>query len=176
MNAQWVRFAQEIGIETCLTFDPKLLTPEQRIRGLCGEDKCGNYGHHHMCPPRIGSSEEAKSRIGMYQNGILLQYSKPLDVKNDREGLKQSKLDFHEKVLQLEGLLRSDGIEHPWGMIGGSCELCGVCRVDEPCPYPERTRTSLTALGIDVIALLAKCGLDSEFHPDRITWTGCVLL
>ncbi len=175
MKAEWIQFAQEHGIKTCLAFDSRLLTPEQSIRDFCVENKCGNYGTHHMCPPRIGSLEEVKSRLGMYQKGILLQYSKPLDVKNDREGLRQSKLEFHEKLLKIEELLRSDGIEHPWGMIGGSCDLCNICRVDEPCPYPERARTSLEALGIDVIALLEGANLDSKFHSDKITWTGCVL-
>jgi predicted metal-binding protein len=175
MNAQWIHFAQEVGIETCLAFDPRLLMPEQRIRDYCSENKCGNYGTRHMCPPRIGSLEETKSRLGTYQEGILLQYSKPLDVKNDRVRLRQSKLDFHEKLLKIEEFLRSDGIEHPWGMIGGSCALCDVCRVDEPCPYPEKARTSLEALGIDVMVLLEGANLDNKFHPDKITWTGCVL-
>jgi len=47
--------------------------------------------------------------------------------------------------------------------------------MDEPCTYPDRARMSLEAIGIDVIKLLDKFGLDSEFHPDRITWTGCIL-
>ena len=101
----------------------------------------------------------------------------PLDVENDREALMETKLDFHDKVLRFEEHLRIQGVEHAWGMVGGSCDLCEVCqaRIDEPCWYPEKARTSLAALGIDVIALLDKYGLDSAFHPDKVTWTGCVL-
>jgi predicted metal-binding protein len=172
-----LKFATQLGIETCLEFNPELLVPEKRIRELCLEDKCGNYGKHYMCPPHIGSLEELEARLKKFQRGILLQYSKSLDVRNDNEGLKQSKLDFHNKILRLEELLRNGGINDVWGMIGGSCELCEICRAkrSEPCPYPSEARTSLTSLAIDVLALLDKFGLDNKFHPGKITWTGGIL-
>ena len=31
------------------------------------------------------------------------------------------------------------------------------------------------AAGLDVLSLLDKLGLDNNFYPDRITWTGCIL-
>ncbi|MGB3129188.1 MAG: DUF2284 domain-containing protein, partial [Dehalococcoidia bacterium] len=64
-----------------------------------------------------------------------------------------------------------------WGMIGGSCALCEVCRVkfDEACPFPDEARTSLESIAVDVLALLDIFDLDNEFCPDRITWTGCIL-
>jgi predicted metal-binding protein len=172
-----LKFARQLGIETCLEFGPELLVPEKRIRKLCLEDKCGNYGKHYTCPPHVGSLGEIKARLKKFQRGVLLQYSKSLDVKNDKEGLKQSKLDFHNRILQLEEFLRNEGISDVWGMIGGSCELCEVCKakLSEPCPYPEKARTSLTSLAIDILAFLDKFGLDNKFHPDKITWTGCIL-
>lgn len=173
-----VKFARQCGIETCLEFDPRLLVPEQRIRELCFENRCGNYGNNYMCPPHIGSLEEVRARLKKFQRGVLLQFSKPLDVARDREGVKQTKLDFHDKVLRLEESLRNDSVRDVWGMIGGNCALCQVCKAvtGEPCPHPDRARTSLEALGIDVVGLLDRFGLDSKFRPDRITWTGCILI
>ena len=169
--------ARALGIGPCVEFSPRLLVPEQRIRELCFEDKCGNYRNHYMCPPYVGSVEEIAARFEKYQRGILLQYSQPLDVRNDRQGLRQTKTDLHHKVLQLEDFLRREGVDDVWGMMGGSCSLCEVCKAatDEPCPYPDRARTSLESLGIDVLALLARHGLDHAFRADRITWTGCIL-
>jgi len=169
--------AGQLGIETCLEFKAGLLVPEQRIRDFCVENKCGNYCNHFMCPPRVGSLEEIETRLEPFQRGILLQYSKLLDVRNDNEGLKQTKVDFHCKILRLEELLRSEGINNLWGMIGGTCELCEVCgaRLDEPCPYPDKARTSMESIAIDVLGFLDKFGLDNKFCPDRITWTGCIL-
>lgn len=172
-----LRFASQLGIESCLEFSPELLVPKKTIRDLCLENKCGNYSKNYMCPPYIGSLGEIKARLRKSQRGILLQYSKPLDVRNDNEGLKQSKLDFHNKILQLEEFLRNEGIKDVWGMIGGSCELCEVCKakLGEPCPYPDKARMSLTTLAIDILAFLDNFGLDNKFHPDKITWTGCIL-
>lgn len=64
-----------------------------------------------------------------------------------------------------------------WGLIGGTCSLCDVCkaRSNEPCPYPNCARMSLEAIAVDVTSLLDKFGLDNSFRADRITWTGCIL-
>ena len=171
-------FARQLGIETCLEFDLDVLVPEERIRAFCLENKCGNYGHNYMCPPYVGSVEEIRIKLKKFKRGVLLQYAKSLDIRGDREGVRQTKVDFHHKILQIEEFLRKEGINQVWGMIGGSCELCDVCKakIGEPCPYPDKARTSLEAIAIDVLALLDKFGLDSKFHADKITWTGCVLL
>ena len=170
-------FARQLGIAPSVELNPRLLTPEQRIRELCFEGKCGNYRNHYMCPPYVGSVEEIAARLKKYGRGILLQYSQPLDVRNDREGLRQTKTDLHHKVLQVEDFLRTKGVDDVWGMMGGSCALCDVCqaRLAEPCPYPDKARTSMESVAIDVLTLLDGLGLDNRFHPDRITWTGCVL-
>lgn len=170
--------ARQLGIEACLEFDPEVLVPEEKIRAFCYENKCGSYQGNYMCPPYTGSVEEIETKLRNYKSGALLQYSKSLDVRGDREGVRQTKLDFHNKILQIEELLRERGINQVWGMIGGSCEFCDACkaRTGEPCPFPNKARTSLEALAIDVVALLDRFGLDSRFHQDRITWTGCILL
>ncbi len=130
-----------------------------------------------MCPPYVGSLGEIKAQLKKFHRCILLQYSKILDVRSDNKGLKQSKIDFHNKILRLEEFLRNKGVKHAWGMIGGSCELCKVCKakLGEPCLYPDKARMSLESIAIDVMALLDKFGLDSKFHSDKITWTGCIL-
>jgi len=173
------QLAGEVGIQVCVQFSPELLVPEQRIRDLCHENRCGSYGAHYMCPPYVGPIEEIQARLSGFHLGLLLQYSQPLDVRNDLEGVRRTKVDFQGKVLVLEELLRACGAEDAWGLIGGSCGLCEPsCKAatGEPCPYPAEARPSLESLAIDVLALLARFGLDAEFHPDRITWTGCLLI
>ena len=169
--------AIQLGIGVCVELDPRELVPEERIREYCYENKCGNYGNHYMCPPHVGAVEDIRRRLARYRRGVLLQYSQPLDVRNDWQGLLRTKTDFQRKVLRLEEFLRNEGHTEAWGMMGGSCTLCDACKAKtgEPCPYPGEARASLESLAIDVLALLAKRGLDNEFRPDRITWTGCVL-
>ncbi|MDD5397521.1 MAG: DUF2284 domain-containing protein [Dehalococcoidia bacterium] len=170
-------FANQLGLETCLEFRAEILTPEERIRAFCLENKCGNYGANYMCPPHVGSLQQIRDKLKKYQRGVLLRYSKPLDVRGDREGVLQTRVDFHNKIIQVEEFLTGMGIHQVWGMIGGSCGLCDVCGAKEgsPCPYPDKARPSLEAIAVDVLALLDKLGLDSGFHADRITWTGCII-
>jgi predicted metal-binding protein len=160
-----------------MEFTPELLVPEQRIRELCFENKCGNYRNNYMCPPHVGSVEEAKARLKPFRRGMLLQFSRSLDVKDDYDGVMQTKMDFHNKILQLEEFSRDQGVQGVWGMMGGNCELCRPCKAElgEPCSYPDKARMSLESIAIDVLSLLDRLGLDNKFHPDKITWTGCVL-
>jgi predicted metal-binding protein len=168
---------QSLGFTSWEEFNASILRPVQRIRDLCIENRCGNYKVHYMCPPHSGTLIRATQRLGTFKHGILLQYSKPFDVEHDKEGLKRTKREFHEILLQLESCLNNKNIKRTWTLIGGSCELCEPCYAvfGEPCPYPEKARTSLVALGIDVIAVLDRLGMDSKFHNDKITWTGCIL-
>lgn len=172
-----IKIAQSIGFQKCVTFADEILQPEERIRGFCKQNKCGNFGNHYMCPPNIGSLSEIRQRLKQYRRGVLLQYGHIMDVRNDLEALKQSKLDFHQMVLRLEDRLRETGFVDLWGMIGGECVLCEPCLAltHQPCPFPDRARTSLESLAIDVMSLLSRFGLESAFRPDKITWTGCVL-
>ncbi len=169
--------ARQLGIETCREISPDILIPEERIRAYCSENKCGNYGNNYTCPPYAGSLEEIRAKLKGFEKGWLLQYTRDIDVKGDREGVIRTRTDFHHKILRLEELLKERGVNRVWGMIGGNCGLCDTCRAqsNEPCLYPDRARMSLEAIGVDVLGLLDSSGLDSRFHTDRITWTGCIL-
>jgi predicted metal-binding protein len=170
--------AARLEFDLCLEFAPTLLVPEQRIRDYCVENRCGSYNVNHMCPPRIGSLHDIAARLDRFGQGVLLQCSRPLDVADDWEGVTRTKLEFHRLILRLERRLKKRGVTPVWGLMGGNCELCRICTVVEgkPCRHPERARTSLEAIGVDVVGLLERLGLDGRFHPDRITWTGCILI
>ncbi len=169
--------ASHLGIGIYLEFSPEFLVPEERIRSLCCENKCDNYGKNYTCPPYVGSLEEIRTKLRNFQRGLLFQYSKEIDVRGNREGVIQTKIDFHNKILRMEELLSERGTNNVWGMIGGNCGLCDICKAksNEPCLYPDKARMSLEAIAIDVLGLLNKLGLDCDFHTDKITWTGCIL-
>lgn len=177
MQDKLQHYTRKLGLHNCIQFNTGLLNPEERIRDYCRQDKCGSYNKNHMCPPLVGSLEETRALLSNYHTGILFQYSESLDVSNDKNGLRRTKKEFHKKVLKLEKFLNKHAETDVLGIIGGNCELCKECGAlsDEPCRHPRKARPSLESLGIDVIALLEKLGLDNKFHKDRITWTGCIL-
>ncbi|MDY1591458.1 MAG: DUF2284 domain-containing protein [Methanofastidiosum sp.] len=175
--AQLESLSKEIGLKEFIEFDPSLLIPEERIRGYCYQDLCGNYGKHYMCPPFIGTVEEIKSRLGGYNKAILVRYTEEFDATRDKMKVKRSKIDFHKKILELENFLSQKGIES-WGLVGGSCSFCIECKAitNRSCKHPHKARPSLESLGIDVQKLLDNFGLDNKFYPDKIVWTGCILI
>ena len=116
-----------LGFSSCAEFDAGLLVPEQRIRDLCINNRCGNYNTHYMCPPYSGPLSQIKAQLRVHKRGIILQYSKPLDIEHDKAGLKRTKREFHEMILQLDSCLVYKGIKQIWALIGGSFELCETC-------------------------------------------------
>ena len=171
------KYAKKLGIQVYREFDPAKLVPEERIRAYCEENKCGSYGRNYTCPPHAGTLDEMKDRLKQFRRGILLQYYKDVDIKNNLKEALRSKNEFHAKVLNTEKFMNKQGITRTWGLIGGNCGICDTCRINDnkPCRHPDKARMSLEAIGIDVVGLLDNLGLDSEFRGDRITWTGCVL-
>jgi len=169
--------SEKIGFRDFIEFNPCLLIPEERIREYCYENLCGHYGKHYMCPPIIGSIEEIKSRLGDYNKAILVRYKEEFDVTRDKMKVKRSKIDFHKRILELENFLNQTGID-AWGLVGGSCSFCIECKAisNKPCKHPHKARPSLESLGIDVQKLLDNFGLDNNFYPDKIVWTGCILI
>jgi len=170
-------FARRSGIEVCVEFSADILVPEERIRGYCRENRCGNYGNNYMCPPHNAQLTEINIKLRRYERGLLLQYVKEFDVAKDRGAALRSQLDFHKKLLSIEEFVRREENSEVWGLIGGSCQLCPKCEAGtgRPCAFPGEARMSLEAIGVNVIGLLDRLGLDSKFHKDKITWTGCIL-
>jgi predicted metal-binding protein len=131
-----------------------------------------------MCPPNTGTIEEIERKFKSFTAGVLIQYKRCMDVRNDPRGVRESKLTLHRIILETETYLREEmGFRNVMGMVGGDCALCDRCAGyrGEACPKPEKARPSLEALAVDVVALLRGLKLDTAFHSDRITWTGMVL-
>ncbi len=160
-----------------MQFNPAILHPEERIRNYCRQNICGSFNSNYMCPPFIGPLEEIKIQLLKYQTGFMVQYSKPIDVTHDLKGIEKTKKEFHEIILKLEKYVIQYKVTNVKGLIGGNCQLCKKCNAtrNKPCRHPDEARSSLESLGIDVIDLLKKLRLESEFRKNQITWTGCIL-
>jgi predicted metal-binding protein len=172
-------YIKVLGATHCQFIPSRFLIPEERIRGYCYQNKCGSYNKHLTCPPHTGTISEIKQKLNTFKTGILIQYSENINIEKDKEGLKRTKLKLHHMILETERYLKEKmGFENIWGMIGGHCDLCDECAGyrGDLCEHPDKARVSMEALAIDVVGMLGKLNLDAEFHPDKITWTGVVLV
>jgi len=173
--------AQALGIPVCVPLDPAELVEDAQVRAYCAADRCGSYGKHPMCPPALDGRPDIHSKVAGARTGLLLQTWEALDVRHDPEGVLRTKRTFHRQLLKLEARVAELGRDHaalaaPYALIASTCALCSPCTGLTDCTFPDLARPSLEALGFDVMALLRARGLDTGFHPDRITWTAALLL
>ena len=171
------RIKTKFNLKNLIEINPKILKPKKQIRELCFENKCDNFKQNYMCPPAIGSIDELTKKISFFNKGFLFQFEEFFDAKNLGK-LIESKLKFHDKVLSIEKTIKTEiKPKTVWGFIAGNCELCKPCKIvlNKPCPHKEKARTSLEAIGIDVLLLLKNFSIDNNFYKDKVIWTGAVL-
>lgn len=162
--------SKPINIDT-LKFDPK-------IKALCKENKCGQYGKNYMCPPYIEDSSTFKHRLGNYEKAIIIVLKKQIQDSNDHEEFYKHADVLHDKMLGIERKAKNCGYINALALIGGHCRLCQPCKAyhASPCPFPKKARTSMEAVGIHVIDSCKAIGLDINFRKDQVIWIGLLMI
>lgn len=91
--------------------------------------------------------EETRANLDSYNRAILFRIEAP-SVKE--RGKKM--VAYLDALVKLEGELFKDGYYKAFVMLAGPCVLCKECGIVEgiPCRFPEKTRPSMEACGIDV--------------------------
>lgn len=175
--AELIELAETIGFSHAAPVNMEALIPRKEIRDMCRADRCNNYNKSWSCPPSpvCGSTENAARKMQQYQSGILLQYTGQMEDAFDlviiRAAEKRQKQMFDIFVRQI----RLTGIK-PFPMGSGGCTRCFQCTwPDRPCRYPKKLYPSMEAYGLWVSDVCLKSGLQYNYGPNTITYTGCVL-
>jgi predicted metal-binding protein len=156
---------------------------DERVRLKCQIPICETYGKNLMCPPFMPSVAEFRAALARYDRALILQLKVPLRKKpkgKTREIFDPARV-LHELVNMGERLCFEAGFRFATGLIGGCCRLCKECVAVEMegfCRHPFRARTSMEAMGIDVIATAEKADIPLSGFPitEQVTWTGLILL
>jgi predicted metal-binding protein len=89
-------------------------------------------------------------------------------------------LRLHDIIYKLEKKAFSLGFPFAAGLIGGSCKLCQECPGEKDsnakCIQREKARPSMEAMGIDVLSTCKNAGIEVEFSPEKVIWSGMILL
>jgi predicted metal-binding protein len=153
---------------------------DERVRFQCGHSGCREYGRRLMCPPYNPGVEEFRRVLSGYFMAMLLQVEGSITGENWEPETDALALKLHDAVYRLEKKAFSLGFPFAAGFIGGPCKLCGECPgVRNPqtgCISREKARPSMEGMGIDVIATCKNAGMDIEFSPGKVVWTGMLLL
>ena len=172
---QWIRRARELGFDTAVVFDPRILEVRADVRSMCAADKCGAYGKNWTCPPAVGSLEECRERIGQHRTGILLQtvgrMTKPIDSRCYRETERRHNENLHALTEEVRKV-------HPNALSlgAGGCRVCRRCAYPEACRFPEKAMSSMEAYCIFVTQVCWDAGTAYHHGEQTITYTACILI
>lgn len=158
---------------------PNELVITDEVRDACIKNKCGQYGNNFMCPPYVGEVEDFLNKSKEYERGFLVLVKDEIDNPSDMDEFYKSATYLHEIMLDIEDKGKELGFKKATALIGGNCKLCKPCNAKlgkKECLHPKQARTSLEAVGIDVIATCKSQEIFIEFKNDEVTWVGLLLL
>ena len=165
------------GMTVCeYTFVPPAEVPfSAEVRAACAENLCGQYGTCHTCPPGCGEWDVLAAKYRAYRGAFLYTtLHKPKGACDFSEMLRSG--NDHRRVDDaLIDALHYAGFRDFVLSGAGSCPVCEKCTYpDAPCRFPDKARSAMEALGIDVVALAADKGITYDHGKGTVTYFSIV--
>ena len=145
-----LRIAKEVGIENSAFMDAKDLVFEFEFRKYCEMNQCGNFGKNYGCPPDCGTPAEMKDKVKKRHNAKIRIFINELEAKG------------------IKGM----------AIMAGPCSACSPCAKvsGEPCGFPEKRASCLSAYGINVAELCKTCGLSWDHGKHKVGFFGIYMM
>lgn len=148
---------------------PEDIPVNPEFRRFCEENRCGKYNANYSCPPDCGSVEELRQKILAEDKVVIFTTHWDIEDYADRDGIETAKKGHNAAALRFMDQLRSHGYE---GFAAGynGCPLCNPCKriLNEPCAFPDKRISCMSAYCIDVATLAKKCGLEFAWNPGEL--------
>lgn len=161
-------------------FSAALLPTEQipvdpKFRVYCEENRCGRYNANYSCPPDCGTPEEMHQRILSEPYALIVASQWEIDGYGDKAGIQHAKEHHNAGVRRLLDAMRRAGFQ---GFAVGynGCQLCSPCKrvSHEPCPFPEKRISCMSAYCVNVTELSKKCGLEFDWADTQLHLFGMI--
>ena len=158
--------ALEMGFANAALMDTAELVFIPAFRPLCEENLCGKYGVNYACPPDCGTVEEMRQKVLRWRRALVMQTMWDIEDPLTNEEIKPAKAQHNRMTRQLIDRAGAPGL-----MIGASgCSLCSPCAITggEPCRFPEKRYSCMSAYCIFVEEMAKRCGMEYDCGP-RVT-------
>jgi len=156
------------GFANAAVMDTKDLQFVPSFRPLCEENLCGKYGVNYACPPDCGTVDEMRERILRWPRALVLQTMWDIDDPLDEKLTKPAKGEHNRMTLRL-----IDELHRPGLMVGaGGCSLCNPCAITrhEPCRFPDKRYSCMSAYCVFVQEMAASCGMEYDCGPGVVAF------
>lgn len=145
------------------------------FRKFCEDNLCGKYNANYSCPPGCGTVEEVYRRLMAEDKALVLETIHEIGSYENKTAILESRKDLNMTVLKLTEELRRTGIQG-FCLGYGGCPLCDPCKQvrGEPCAFPEKRISCMSAYCIDVAELAKRCELPFAWEPDKLFLFGMI--
>ncbi len=170
---QMIQYAAEEGFAAAAVVNTDDIVFDPSFRPYCEENLCGQYGVNYSCPPDCGSPEEMKQRILAHKHALVLQTMWEISDYTDKDAIKKAKGSHNAGALRLMKRLREQNCSG--FLVGASgCALCTPCAAakGEPCRFPDRRYSCMSAYCIFVRKLAEKCGIEYDCGEGLLAFFG----
>lgn len=173
-DMELIEIAEEAGFHAAV-IPAKDIPVDGTFRKFCEDNLCGKYNANFSCPPAYGTVEEVHQRLFSADKALVLQTIHEIGSYDNKEAILKSKKDLNVAVLRLTEDLRQSGV-NCFCLGYGGCPLCSPCKQvqGEPCAFPEKRISCMSAYCIDVGKLANRCGLEFAWVPEKLFLFGMI--
>lgn len=170
---QW---ALEEGFLHAYTVSTGEVPFEERFRMFCEENLCGQYGANFSCPPDCGTTAEMRQRVLAKEKALVVQTIWDIPDLSNKEDIRQTKFMHNSAMLHLMERMRGAGLDCTMAGASG-CSLCTPCgmKKGEPCRFPDKRYSCLSAYCVFVKKLADRCGMEYDCGPGKVAFFGMIM-
>ena len=157
--------------------EPEQVPVDAKFRSFCEENLCGRYGANYSCPPDCGSPEAMHKAILAEEQILIIETIRDIESYQDKAAIQQAKAFHNAAAIRLMDRLKQSGFD---GFCSGynGCPLCDPCKriSGEPCSFPEKRISCLSAYCVDVAELAKRCSLEFAWQDGKLFLFGMLAL
>ena len=175
MDSELIKLAEKAGFHAAV-LPAKEIPVDGSFRKFCEDNLCGKYNANYSCPPGCGTVEEVHERLFSADKALVLQTIHEIGSYENKEVILKSKKNLNMAILHLTEDLRKAGMDC-FCLGYGGCPLCDPCKqvAGEPCTFPEKRISCMSAYCIDVGKLANRCGLEFAWVPEKLFLFGMIV-
>ena len=171
-DMELIMLAEEAGFRAAV-IPAKEIPVDGSFRKFCEDNLCGKYNANYSCPPACGTVEEVHQRLFAQDKALVVEMIWDVNGFDDKEFIFSSRNKLNRTVLQLMDQLRAAGMDG-FCLGYGGCPLCNPCKqaLGEPCAFPEKKISCMSAYCIFVRPLAENCNMDYVCEPGKLSLFG----
>ena len=173
-DLELIKLAEEAGFRAAV-IPAKEIPVNGEFRKFCEDNLCGKYNANYSCPPACGTVEQVHQRLLSQEKALVLQKIYEVGSYENKAAVLASRKNLNMAVLQLTEELRKAGMDC-FCLGYGGCPLCDPCKQveGEPCAFPEKRISCLSAYCVDVAKLAQRCAMDFDWVPEKLFLFGMI--